>query len=117
MRDWLVQVTGSEKPADWQKFIERSTLEYWQYVLGGGDISEVSELADAYIEYDEAPLNSPKEGKAQRKLEALLRKYPVSAKRRDIPRTRENIKALVPTFPDFLKKEMARRIETQERQP
>jgi len=94
--DWLAKQAGELPPRDKRRWVERTGLEMVQRVfLDGAWNSRKDDVADAY--YKALTEENPEKREHRwSQLEEELRKYPVSTARKDIPRTAENIEALVP---------------------
>ncbi|MHC4616325.1 MAG: hypothetical protein ACYTEQ_01090 [Planctomycetota bacterium] len=103
---WLARRSGSKNPRDQRRWVERTAVEQAQsIVMGGSWATRKQDLLDEYQKYMDIPEEDVEAiAKQREKVTEALRKYPVSTKRKDIPRTLENIDELVPSFWESLDK-------------
>ena len=96
IKNWYTTRTTGMTPIDRRRWTDRNTLEIAQYLLLSGSWTpQKAEITDAYLQWA-GEMDPDKAAEKKRALEQLLRKYPVSTQRREIPREAEFVPALVP---------------------
>jgi len=96
IRNWLADMSGSKRPADQRRWVEHNTLEMVQAVLFDGAWStKKRDLVNAYARFSHER-DPDKRQRRYKELEEMIRKYPVSTKRKHLPRTPGALPALVP---------------------